>query len=101
MTADAETIETLLETQREILRILKNTSRAFPVNEYDEPDFDGHRKYHQSIITQATNSDSVKLEAVKKIVTWALIGFLTIIGYVALDYAKAYLSTTPAATRPK
>ena len=58
----------LSDTQDEILELLKDISRAFPRNDLDEPDYEGHRKYHQQLIRRAVEADRDRQNAVQDVV---------------------------------
>lgn len=46
--------------------------RAFVKNDLGEPDYDGHRKAHATMIEADKVMEGFKREAAKKIVAWAM-----------------------------
>ncbi len=44
--------------------------RAFPKNEYGEPDYEGHRRYHASLLEAAKIMQGYKQTATTEIVKW-------------------------------
>jgi hypothetical protein len=84
-----EEFRKLHEGQRLLVDMLKDISRAFPRDEFDEPDYDGHRKYHQQLIQKAAEAEKDRQEAVKSVVHKGVWLGLTIIGVALLDYIKA------------
>ena len=72
-------LDQVTKTQDEILELLKDISRAFPRNDFDEPDYEGHRKYHQQLIRRAVEADRDRQLAVQDVVkkgVWAGLGLM-------------------------
>ena len=83
-----EKLKKLADTQDEILELLKDISRAFPRNDFDEPDYDGHRKYHQQLIHRAIQDDKDRQGAVQDVVKKGLWAGLALMGYALWEYIK-------------
>ena len=83
-----EKLKKLADTQDEILELLKDISRAFPRNDFDEPDYDGHRKYHQQLIRRAIQDDKDRQGAVQDVVKKGLWAGLALMGYALWEYIK-------------
>lgn len=81
-------LKKLSDTQEEILDLLKDISRAFPRNDFDEPDYDGHRKYHQQRIRRAVEADRDRQLAVQDVVKKGLWAGLALMGYALWEYIK-------------
>lgn len=81
-------LKKLSDTQEEIFDLLKDISRAFPRNDFDEPDYDGHRKYHQQIIRRAVEADRDRQLAVQDVVKKGLWAGLALMGYALWEYIK-------------
>lgn len=79
-------LKKLSDTQEEILDLLKDISRAFPRNDFDEPDYDGHRKYHQQLIRRAIQDDKDRQSAVQDVVKKGLWAGLALMGYAIWEY---------------
>ena len=81
-------LKKLSDTQDEILELLKDISRAFPRNDFDEPDYDGHRKYHQQLIRRAVEADKDRQAAVQDVVKKGLWAGLGLMAYALWEYIK-------------
>lgn len=81
-------LKKLSDTQEEILHLLKDISRAFPRNDFDEPDYDGHRKYHQQLIRRAVEADRDRQLAVQDVVKKGLWAGLGLMAYALWEYIK-------------
>lgn len=81
-------LKKLSDTQEEILKLLKDINRAFPRNDFDEPDYDGHRKYHQQLIRRAVEADRDRQLAVQDVVKKGLWAGLALMGYALWEYIK-------------
>lgn len=81
-------LKKLSDTQEEILDLLKNISRAFPRNDFDEPDYDGHRKYHQQLIRRDVEADRDRQNAVQGVVKKGLWAGLALMSYALWEYIK-------------
>ena len=79
-------LEQVTKTQDEILDLLKDISRAFPRDDFDEPDYDGHRKYHQQLIRRAVEADKDRQSAVQDVVKKGLWAGLALMGYAIWEY---------------
>ena len=91
MADDNKLLQQVLAGQNEIKEMLRDITRAFPVNEFNEPDFDGHRKAHKAMMTHAQNSEDSRRDAVKNVRNAVVIGGGTI-GLTALwEYVKNHL----------
>lgn len=87
----SEKLKKLADTQEEILDLLKGISRAFPRNDFDEPDYDGHRKYHQQLIRQAAEADRDRQLEVQDVVKKGLWAGIALMGYALWDSIKDIL----------
>lgn len=81
-------LKKLSDTQEEILDLLKDIGRAFPRNDFDEPDYDGHRKYHQQLIRRAVEADKDRQAAVQDVVKKGLWAGLGLMAYALWEYIK-------------
>ena len=88
----SEKLKKLADTQDEILELLKGISRAFPRNDFDEPDYDGHRKYHQQLIRQAVEADRDRHLAVQDVVKKGLWAGVGLMAYALWEYIKDRLN---------
>ena len=79
-------LDQVTKTQDEILELLKDINRAFPRNDFDEPDYDGHRKYHQQLIRRAVEADKDRQSAVQDVVKKGLWAGLALMGYAIWEY---------------
>lgn len=84
----SEKLKKLADTQDEILEYLKDISRAFPRNDFDEPDYEGHRRYHQQLIRRAIEADRDRQSAVQDVVKKGLWAGLALMGYALWEYIK-------------
>ena len=84
----SEKLKKLADTQDEILELLKDISRAFPRNDFDEPDYDGHRKYHQQLVRQAVEADRDRQLAVQDVAKKGVWAGLALMGYALWEYIK-------------
>ncbi len=84
----SEKLKKLADTQDEILKLLKDIGRAFPRNDLDEPDYDGHRKYHQQLIRREVEADRDRQLAVHDVVKKGLWAGLALLGYALWEYIK-------------
>ncbi len=84
-------LKKLSDTQEEMLELLKDTSRAFPRNDFDEPDYDGHRKYHQQLIRKAIQDDKDRHGEVQDVVKKGLWAVIVLMGYALWDSIKDIL----------
>lgn len=51
---------------------------AFPKDEDDKPDFYGHRVFHKNETRKLERSTESWIEIRRRVITWAIIGILTI-----------------------
>ena len=79
-------LDQVTKTQDEILELLKDINRAFPRDDLDEPDYDGHRKYHQQLIRRAVEADKDRQSAVQDVVKKGLWAGLALMGYAIWEY---------------
>ena len=81
-------LDQVTKTQDEILKILKDISRAFPRNDFDEPDYEGHRKYHQQLVRRAVEADRDRQLAVQDVVKKGLWAGLGLVALAVWEYIK-------------
>lgn len=84
-------LKQILDNQVEMMGVLKSLARAFPNDEFGEPDYDGHRRYHALLIRRNQESSQVRQEAVKRVVSAGALGLATVIAYAVWDYLRAAL----------
>lgn len=65
-----------LKTLQEDVRKLKS---AFPKDEYEEPDYSGHRKFHRDVTTNEEDARKKKSEIQVSIVTWIVMAIVTVV----------------------
>lgn len=58
----------IIACQKDMQSTLKQQSRAFVQNEFNEPDYDGHRKVHISLQKDAEMLSEYKIDATKKVI---------------------------------
>lgn len=81
---DSEKLDKILES-------LKGIERAFPANEYGEPDYEGHRRDHRSRMDKAERDEESRRKSVDVIRNRGILAGLTL-GAVALwEYVKDHL----------
>jgi hypothetical protein len=90
----ANMIRDLDDKVGDIASSLKSTNKAFPTNDLNEPDFDGHRKSHLAIIRAEKLMQNYKVEASKKIIGAAAIFLAGIIASGALMALKDAMKLT-------
>lgn len=84
-------LQQVLKGQDEIKDLLRDITRAFPKNEFGDPDYDGHRRAHQTMMKQAQDSEDNRRGAVSNVRNAVIIGGGTI-GLSALwEYIKAHV----------
>ena len=81
----------VLQGQKEILDAIKDISRAFPKDEFGEPDYDGHRRAHQAMIESAQSSAESRRDAVKNVRNAVLLGGGTITLTAVWEYIKNHV----------
>jgi hypothetical protein len=86
-----EQIDQILRNQAETLKLLRELSRAFPLNEFSEPDIEGHRRHHVGLIRKDAQYDEAKSRAMSKVSTAGITGALTLILIAVWDYIKGQL----------
>ena len=72
----------------EIKGMIKNVNRAFPPNDLNEPDFDGHRNAHRKMIEREKRIEDDKEGAIKHVRNATLIGGGTILLTALWEYIK-------------
>jgi hypothetical protein len=78
-----------------ILDEVKHMRSAFPKNEDGEVDYDGHRKYHESLIRAAEAQEAFWNDLKKEVIKKGIIGALIIaLGLVWLGF-QAKLGVGP------
>jgi hypothetical protein len=80
-------LQQVLRGQEEIKELLKDMSRAFPLNEFDEPDYDGHRRAHQGMIQKAKDGADARKSAVGHVRN----AFLVAAGALGLNVVWEYI----------
>lgn len=53
---------------------------AFLQDDYNNPDFTGHRAYHKKKLVSEKELEQSKIILTRNIATWAIIGLITILG---------------------
>jgi hypothetical protein len=87
-----EMLKEIRVTQMDMMGTLKAQSRAFIPNEFQEPDYDGHRKDHIKLEKSSQLVDTYKTDATKSIIT---LGTAFVVGLVfmgLLQYLRAALA---------
>lgn len=84
-------LQQVLKGQEEIKEILREMTKAFPQNEFGDPDFDGHRNDHKRRIADAQRSESDKRESASKVRNAIIIGGGTLGLTAVWEYVKAHL----------
>jgi hypothetical protein len=64
---------------------------AFPENDLNKPDYDGHRREHKRRATDIQVVNGYKESAVKEVIKWALIGTLMMTLSGAMQWIKDHL----------
>ena len=72
----------------EIKGMIKSVNRAFPANDLNEPDFDGHRTAHRKMIEREKRIEDDKEGAIKHVRNATLIGGGTILLTALWEYIK-------------
>ena len=72
----------------EIKGMIKSVNRAFPSNDLNEPDFDGHRIAHRKMIDREKRIENDKEGAIKHVRNATLIGGGTILLTALWEYIK-------------
>lgn len=80
--SDVQSIKT------ELVEFKKDVNKAFPKDEDGQPDYIGHRKYHEKEIKQDDKLGEYKTDFVKKLLQWAGIGFIGFILISVLDFIR-------------
>lgn len=78
----------IAESLDEIKGMIKNVNRAFPPNDLNEPDFDGHRNAHRKMIEHEKRIKDDKEGAIKHVRNATLIGGGTILLTALWEYIK-------------
>lgn len=73
----------------EIKGMIKSVNRAFPANDLNEPDFDGHRTAHRKMMEREKRIEDDKEGAIKHVRNATLIGGGTILLTALWEYIKA------------
>lgn len=76
------------ESLDEIKGMIKSVNRAFPANDLNEPDFDGHRTAHRKMIEREKRVEEDKEGAIKHVRNATLIGGGTILLTALWEYIK-------------
>ena len=77
--SDKNNEESTADTLKVIQEDVKKLKSALPKDEYDEPDYAGHRKFHRDITTNEADSKKKRSEIQVSIVTWVVMAIVTII----------------------
>ena len=72
----------------EIKGMIKSVNRAFPANDLNEPDFDGHRNAHRKMMDREKRIEDDKEGAIKHVRNATLIGGGTILLTALWEYIK-------------
>lgn len=78
----------IVDSLEEIKVMIKNVNRAFPANDLNEPDFDGHRTAHRKMIEREKRVEDDKEGAIKHVRNATLIGGSTILLTALWEYIK-------------
>ena len=78
----------IVDSLDEIKGMIKNVNRAFPANDLNEPDFDGHRNAHRKMIEREKRIEVDKEGAIKHVRNATLIGGGTILLTALWEYIK-------------
>ena len=78
----------IVDSLDEIKGMIKNVNRAFPANDLNEPDFDGHRNAHRKMIEREKRIEDDKEGAIKHVRDATLIGGGTILLTALWEYIK-------------
>lgn len=81
----------VLQGQKEILAAIKDITRAFPQDEFGEPDYDGHRRAHKIMMDHAKDTAEGRRDAVKNVRNAVLLGGGTITLTAMWEYVKTHL----------
>ena len=76
------------ESLDEIKGMIKSVNRAFPANDLNEPDFDGHRTAHRKMMDREKRIEDDKEGAIKHVRNATLIGGGTILLTALWEYIK-------------
>ena len=78
----------IAESLEEIKGMIKSVNRAFPANDLNEPDFDGHRTAHRKMMDREKRIEDDKEGAIKHVRNATLIGGGTILLTALWEYIK-------------
>lgn len=77
---DPEHSELLHEIHRELKHLTQRVESAFVKDEDGVPDYTGHRNFHKKVSVEEQLYNQNKSKVVRDIVTWCIIGIVSIIG---------------------
>ena len=78
----------IAERLDEIKGMITSVNKAFPTNDLNEPDFDGHRTAHRKMIDREKKLEDDKEGAIKHVRNATLIGGGTILLTALWEYIK-------------
>ena len=78
----------IVDSLDEIKGMIKSVNRAFPANDLNEPDFDGHRNAHRKMMEREKRIEDDKEGAIKHVRNATLIGGGTILLTALWEYIK-------------
>ena len=78
----------IVDSLEEIKGMIKSVNRAFPANDLNEPDFDGHRTAHRKMMEREKRIEDDKEGAIKHVRNATLIGGGTILLTALWEYIK-------------
>ena len=78
----------IVDSLDEIKGMIKSVNRAFPANDLNEPDFDGHRNAHRKMMEREKRVEDDKEGAIKHVRNATLIGGGTILLTALWEYIK-------------
>lgn len=78
----------IVDSLEEIKGMIKSVNRAFPANDLNEPDFDGHRTAHRKMMERDKRIEDDKEGAIKHVRNATLIGGGTILLTALWEYIK-------------
>lgn len=78
----------IVDSLEEIKGMIKSVNKAFPANDLNEPDFDGHRNAHRKMMEREKRIEDDKEGAIKHVRNATLIGGGTILLTALWEYIK-------------
>lgn len=69
----------------EVANLNRKLESAFTKDEYDQPDYIGHRTYHRKKLNSENELAHSKVVLSRNIITWLIIGCITILGSTLVE----------------